>query len=135
MPRIDDSVRAAFPGWSDAQIEEFHDLAKAAEEESEALRITIAGSDIGLAMVACELGWDALLCFLDACEGSHLLDAEDIMTIAHAARYLRINENINLYHALYGSAAEATSKKTSSARKKTLKALEAPLEVFDVAEV
>lgn len=130
MPLIDDKVRAAFPGLSDAQILEFYEVAKAAQTQ----KIEITQTDLGLAMIAQELGWSALKEYLYLATGDKSISAMDIVSISQAAAFrtkLRTNE---LYSALYGSSSEVTSRKTVNARKKGLKDLTGSIDLFEVIE-
>lgn len=120
MPLIDNEVRAAFPGLSDAEIEQFYNVAKSTPEE---VRTIITGTDLGLAIISQELGWQALKDFLVGCTGDSNLSAVDIQSIANASRYLRLNDDSKLYAAIYGSASEISNKRTASNRKKGLNSL------------
>lgn len=130
---IDAEVRSKFPGLSDAEILDFFELSKKAEEIENSLP-TILATDLELAMVVREFGWDGLRAYLTASVGTSELDANDILSIMNACRFLRANEKAELYAAIYGSASEASSKKTVTARQKGLKMLTDSINSFRLSK-
>lgn len=130
MPLIDDKVRAAFPGLSDEEIEDFYRVADSIRVK----RVPITETDLGLAMISRELGWQALKDYLEAVTGDSKLSADDIATVAHAASYTSRIERLELYSAIYGASSEASSKKTVNARKKSLKQLSESCGLFEILE-
>lgn len=132
MPLVDDEVRALFPGFTDEEIQSLYERTEKLSEGSGG--IPICETDLRLAIVARELGWEALCAYLVALTGNHRLNADDIYAIAQAATYLRFNDDSTLYKALYGASSEATSRKTVNARKSGLKHLTKPLANFNYLE-
>lgn len=125
---IDDEVRRSFPGFTDQQIIEFYDLAKSAE----IIRTEIFDSDLSHARIIREIGWLGFKEYLRVSVGSDFLDADDIIALTNALIFIREIDNASSYSAIYGASSEATSKKTVSARKQSLKQLTSQLENFDV---
>lgn len=128
-PLIDDAVRALFPGRTDEEIERFH--ARAKQLESEQAKTKLLGTDLHLGSIARNLGWDAVKEYLRASVGTDTLDAEDISRISEACGFWYKLEAVELYSALFGSAAEA-SKKTAKHRDKAIKALSSQVTDYDV---
>lgn len=125
---IDDEVRRSFPGFSDDDIREFYQAAKAAEVENP----QIFESDLSHARIIRELGWDAFKEYLRSAVGIDELDNEDIVRLAEACTFLREIDNTTMYAAIYGAASEVHSKKTASVRKESYKNLMSPIKNIDV---
>jgi hypothetical protein len=133
MPLIDDVVRSRFPGLSDAEIQAFYDAAIEARERNKA--IEILETDLGLATIARELGWQALKEYLVSATGSDTLSYDDIFSLAIAANNIRLSENAQSINAMFASASEVSSKKTANARKKSIQSILKPLEKFKVVDI
>lgn len=131
MPLIDEQVRAAFPGFTDTEIEQFYAVAKRAAASS----VYVCNTDLQLAIIARELGWEALKEYMYKATGDETISAGDIFSIATACHLLRTSDNATMNAAVYGAAAEATNKKTQAARTKSLKELTSGLKNYTVIEV
>lgn len=118
---IDDEVRRSFPGYSDEKIYEFYLVAKNAEQLVDTVQIF--ESDLSHARIIRELGWEAFKEYLRITTGTDELDDVDIVALTQAVAYVRELENVTLYAAIYGAAAEASNKKTVSNRKDNYKKL------------
>jgi hypothetical protein len=125
---IDDEVRKSFPGMSDEDIYKFYVAAKGVEDE----RPTIYDSDLSHARIIDSLGWDAFKEYLRISVGFDELDSEDYIALTNAVSYLKDIYNAQLYGAIYGAAAEASSKKTVSARKTSYNNLLKPLDQYRI---
>lgn len=130
MALIDDEVRASFPHMSDEEIEQFYGKGLLAREANQHIEIT--ETDLGLAMIARELGWQALKEFIHKSIGDENISANDIVSIAYAANYQRQIEQANMYAAIAGFASEVTNKQTVNARKKQMRDLTARLDMFKI---
>jgi len=126
---IDDEVRRSFPGWSDHDIVEFYQTAISAKKH---VRPYILSSDLGHARMIRSLGWDAFKEYLSGLVGTDHLEPQDYIALTEAVEYINEIDRISLYRALYGSASEATNRKTVSARKKSHSLLTSRLDHFDV---
>lgn len=129
---IDDEVRRSFPGWSDEDIRQIYDAAKAAEVETP----QIFESDLSHARIIRELGWVAFKEYLCCVTGSDdvAFTGDDYIALTDAVSFLRELENTSLYAAIYGASSEASSKKTVSARKESYKSLTAQLHNIEIAK-
>ena len=130
-PLIDDEVRRNFPGRTDEEIERFYNNALEAAKDD---RPTLLSTDLHLASIVRNCGWQALKEYLELTTGSADLDAEDIIAITQACAYWRTLDNAELYSALFGAASEATNKKTITARKKGIAKLLEPLDRYRLTE-
>lgn len=128
---IDDEVRKSFPGKTDKEIYEFYVLAKSIKTKEKPF---ILESDLSHARIIRELGWQAFKEYLFEVTGGDHLEPDDFVALTNACTYLSEIENVVLYSALYGSAAEATSKKTVSARKKSFENVSAQIHSFEISK-
>lgn len=126
---IDDEVRRSFPGWSDHDILEFYQIAISVKKT---VRPYVLSSDLGHARMIRSLGWTAFKEYLYSLVGTDHLETQDYIALTEAVEYINEIDRISLYSALYGSASEATNKKTVSARKKSHSVLTSRLDRIDV---
>ncbi len=127
---INDEVRRFFPGQTDEQIRQFYETAKAAEVTKE----SIFESDLSHARIIDALGWDAFKEYMRITTGTDYLEDDDFVALTEAVSFVREIDNLGLYAAIYGAAAEATSKKTVAARKESLNNITAPLNKNEIAK-
>ena len=127
---INDEVRRFFPGQTDEQIRQFYETAKAAEVTKE----SIFESDLSHARIIDALGWDAFKEYMRITTGTDYLEDDDFVALTEAVSFVREIDNRGLYAAIYGAAAEATSKKTVASRKESLNNITAPLNKNEIAK-
>jgi len=127
---INDEVRRFFPGQTDEQIRQFYEIAKAAEVTKE----SIFESDLSHARIIDALGWDAFKEYMRITTGTDYLEDDDFVALTEAVSFVREIDNLGLYAAIYGAAAEATSKKTVASRKESLNNITAPLNKNEIAK-
>lgn len=127
---INDEVRRFFPGQTDEQIRQFYETAKAAAVTKE----SIFESDLSHARIIDALGWDAFKEYMRITTGTDYLEDDDFVALTEAVSFVREIDNLGLYAAIYGAAAEATSKKTVAARKESLNNITAPLNKNEIAK-
>lgn len=125
---IDDEVRRSFPSLSDEEIYAFYITAKT----HEVILPSLFESDISHARIIRELGWVAFKEYLLVATGTDVLEDDDYISLTIAVSYLREIENSSMYAAIYGSASEASSKKTVSSRKESYKSLTSQINNFEI---
>ena len=127
---INDEVRRFFPGQTDEQIRQFYETAKAAEVTKE----SIFESDLSHARIIDALGWAAFKEYMRVPTGTDYLEDDDFVALTEAVSFVREIDNLGLYAAIYGAAAEATSKKTVASRKESLNNITATLNKNEIAK-
>lgn len=127
---INDEVRRFFPGQTDEQIRQFYETATAAGVTKE----SIFESDLSHARIIDALGWDAFKEYMRITTGTDYLEDDDFVALTEAVSFVREIDNLGLYAAIYGAAAEATSKKTVASRKESLNNITAPLNKNEIAK-